>query len=702
MSIATPFGKDYLLIRKLVATEELSSLFKIDVELLHDESRQDRKAKTVSPETALGQAVTVSVTQSDEGARTFSGIITRMQQGRRSGRYSFFYATIMPRVWALTQSQQSRIFQQKTVPQILDKVFEGFKIQKALIGNFEPRNYCVQYRESDFDFAARLMEEEGIYYYFEHKDGVDTMIISNDPQAHKPCPNKSTIPYYEEKLGGDDWVSSMRDWQFQYQLQPGKVTNWDHNFELPTQKLDEQKLSRFNTGGNQQIEIYDYPGGYARKYDGIDKSGGEQPSELQKVFPDKKNTVKNRIEALDAHMSFSDGFSDCCSMTAGHKFTMANHPNKELNRDYILTSVQHEMEQNPDYPGIEENFGVCEATFTCIPHGEGAPVFRPLQKTPKPLVTGGQTATVVGSPGEEISTDKYGRVKVQFHWDREGKMDIGSSCWVRVAHAWAGNKWGMMFIPRIGMEVLVDFLEGDPDRPIITGCVYNPGNMPPYKLPDEKTKSTMKSNSTIGGGGFNEFRFEDKKGSEQIFVHGEKNMDTRIKNDSFETIGNDRHLIVESNQLENIKGDKNLIVKGDHKEKIDGAMSLKVGTSTQIKTGTKYAVDAGNEVHIKGGMKVIVEGGTQISLKAGGSFIDIGPAGVAIKGTMVQLNSGGMAGSGGGSSPDAPAEAKEADKAEAGKKSDPIPPPPPPSPKKYSPPAARMAQASTKGTAFVS
>ena len=209
--------------------------------------------------------------------------------------------------------------------------------------------------------------------------------------------------------------------------------------------------------------------------------------------------------------------------------------------------------------------------------GSGAPPFRPPRKTPKPIIQGIQTAFVVGPAGEEIFTDKYGRVKVQFHWDREGQVDAKSSCWVRVAQIWAGNKWGTMFIPRIGMEVIVHFLEGDPDQPIITGCVYNPQAMPPYTLPDEKTKSTIKSNSSKGGGGFNEFRFEDKKGSEQIFIHAEKNQDIRVKNDCMETILHDRHLIVENDQLENSqKRQTREVVGGDHNEKVDGSSIARV------------------------------------------------------------------------------------------------------------------------------
>jgi type VI secretion system secreted protein VgrG len=273
---------------------------------------------------------------------------------------------------------------------------------------------------------------------------------------------------------------------------------------------------------------------------------------------------------------------------------------------------------------------------------------------------GGQTAMVVGPAGEEIFTDKYGRIKVQFHWDRDGTNDASSSCWVRVAQSWAGNKWGAVFIPRIGMEVLVHFLEGDPDQPIVTGCVYNPMSMPPYTLPEHKTKSTVKSNSSKGGGGFNEFRFEDKKGEEQIFIHGQKDEDIRIRNDRRELIGNDRHLIVKRDKREKVERDTHIIIKRDEIQKIErdlnrevvgkvafktgGSLSHEISGSVGEKVGGSHTEEAGQTIYLKAGMNVVIEGGTQITLKVGGNFIDINPAGVVIQGTMVLINSGGAAG----------------------------------------------------------
>jgi type VI secretion system secreted protein VgrG len=470
-------------------------------------------------------------------------------------------------------------------------------------------------------------------------------------------------------------------------MQTGKVTLLDYHFETPKKDLTAEALSRINLDASKELEFYDFPSGAARKFD--DGASG--------VFGDNQTTTKIRMEEIDAqHKTFS-GISDCCALTAGYRFELEDHPIGEFNAQHTLISVNHEIEQSPDYLSDEEVSNSYSNSFKCI---SNTVTFRPPQVTPKPILHGSQTAFVVGPAGEEIYTDKYGRVKVQFNWDRQGKYDANSSCWVRVAQAWAGKKWGMMFIPRIGMEVIVEFFEGDPDQPVITGCVYNAEAMPAYTLPDEKSKSGIKTDSTKGGGGFNELRFEDKKGSEQVFIHGEKDIDLRVKKDSREHIGNERHLIVIKDKLEKIGGDKHLQVLGDKNEKVTGTVSLNAGQDLHEKVGMNYALQAGTEVHIKAGMNMVLESGTNLTLKVGGNFININPAGVFIKGTMVFINSGGSAGSGGGAKPDAPKDPKEADKAEAGQKIALPPPKPPPKPVTYSPAALVMMAAAKVGTAF--
>ncbi|MBK7708618.1 MAG: type VI secretion system tip protein VgrG [Acidobacteria bacterium] len=567
LSIATPLGKDYVLISKFTATEGISQLFRIEAELLHEENDVSFTPTKIDPQSLLGQGVTIRVTSNDGATRDFSGMVSEYAQGIRDVRFTVYHITIVPHIWILTQKSQSQIFQQMSVPDILQKMFKGFEVKFELQGTFEPRNYCVQYRETDFDFAARLMEEEGIFYYFEHSGGKDRMIIANTPQSNAECPSKSQVKYH--RIGEEEYFyGSISRFASDYRVQTGKVTMWDHNFQLPSSHLDMEKTSIYQFGDSQKLEMYDFPAGYARKYDGIGPSGNEQAGELNKVFPDRERTLKNMMEMLDAGVYLAEGNSDCCAVTSGYRFTLSNHPNNEVNGQYIYTAVTHSAQQSPSYVSNEAVTDPYTNEFKCISYGSGAPPFRPKRSTPKPVIYGSQTAIVVGPSGEEIFTDKYGRVKVQFYWDRDGQVNESSSCWVRVAQIWAGNKWGTMFIPRIGMEVVVNFLEGDPDRPIIVGCVYNPLTMPPYTLPDEKTKSTIKSNSSKGGQGFNEFRFEDKKGEEQIFVHGQKDQDIRIKNDRRELIGNDRHLIVTRDKRERVKRDEHILIERDEIERV--------------------------------------------------------------------------------------------------------------------------------------
>lgn len=700
MTFSTPgFAEDFLLINKMSATEGISELFRFDVELLHEESKKGDEPTVLDVKKILGQGAGIAVGQREGIYRFFNGIISHFSQGNRDADFTIYYATIVPDVWVLTQKAQSRIFQHMSVPDILKKVFTGFKVNYELQGTFDPRNYCVQYRETDFDFASRLMEEEGIYYYFEHDDKGHTMIVANTPQSHKDCPRKTKIPFFLDVSDKEDFISSIRTWQVDYKVQPGVVRLWDHCFELPGKKLEaEKKASLQVKTADDKLEIYDYPGEYAKRYDGIDKAGGEQASNIQKIFQDNQRTTSVRMQEIDAQYKIASGVSDCCTLTAGYRFELEKHPNNDFNGQYVLVSVTHQVEQSPTYDSGMEVTDAYRNSFTCIPL---AIPFRPRRKTLKPVVQGSQTATVVGPAGEEIFTDKYGRVKVQFHWDRDGKNNADSSCWMRVAQGWAGKRWGSIFIPRIGMDCIVDFLEGDPDRPIIVGAVYNAETMPPYKLPDEKTKSTIKSDSSPGGGGFNELRFEDKKGKEQIFIHGERNLDVRIKKDSFEWIGNDRHLIVVKDKLEKVGGDKHLKILGDRNEQVTGTVSLKADQDLQEKIGMNWGFEAGQAIHLKAGMTVTIEAGLSLTLKAGSNFINLGPQGIAISGSpTVLINSGGTPGSGAGAKPDAPKEAQEADKANPGERVGPPPPSPPKPVFTYSPAALTMKLAASTGTPF--
>ena len=360
----------------------------------------------------------------------------------------------------------------------------------------------------------------------------------------------------------------------------------------------------------------------------------------------------------DSGYSKTRGVSNCCTFTAGYRFKLDKHPNSEVNGPYILTKVRHSATQQPGYLVGDDVGEAYTNSYTCIPHGSGHPEFRPALTTSKPRILGTQTAYVVGPAGEEIFTDEYGRIKAQFMWDRDGENDAGSSCWLRVSQAWAGNRWGMMFIPRIGMEVVVHFENGDPDHPIVTGCVYNPQTMPPYELPAEKTKSTIKSDSSKGGKGFNEIRFEDLKGEEQVFFHAEKDMDIRVKNDRRELIGNDRHLVVNRDKRDHIKRDEHRKIDRDLIEHIErdyhATILGKVATAYQQGVSNEYggnldvAITGNHTEDVTGNFSlnasnIVMEADTGITLKVGGNFITISSAGIFIKGTMVMINSGGAA-----------------------------------------------------------
>jgi type VI secretion system secreted protein VgrG len=646
MAVTTPLGSDVLLLVGFTGQEAISRLFSFQLDMIAEND------KNIAFDRLLGQKITVRLNLPDDKERYFSGLCKQISQGERGADFTSYRMEIVPELWKLTKKAQSRIFQQKKVPDILKEVLNGLDVDYQIHGTFYPRDFCVQYRETDFNFASRLMEEEGIYYFFKHTSSGHQMVVANTGQSHADMPEGKTI-IYEDVEGGRRDEDRIHDWEKIQEWRSGKYTLWDHSFELPHKHLEAEANiltsaqagtvnHKLSVGGNESFEIYDYPGEYAQRFDGVQPGGGDRSSDLQNIFQDNRRTVDLRIEEETVPGLVIHGAGTCRNFVSGHKFTLERHFNAD--GDYILTSVAHSARQEADYRSNQGEFYYSNS-FTCIP---SAVPFRPARLTPKPVVQGTQTAIVVGPSGEEIFTDKYGRVKLQFHWDRNGNNNEESSCWVRVGTLWAGKQWGVIHIPRIDQEVIVDFLEGDPDQPIIIGSVYNAREMPPYTLPDEKTKSTIKSRSSKDGtaDNYNEIRFEDKTGSEQIFINAERDMDTRVENDDRQYVMNDRHVII----------------KNDHREKIGNNMSIQIGNNLDEKTGTKFAHEAGQEIHFKAGMKAVIEAGTQISLKVGGNFVDISPAGVTIVGTMVLINSGGSAGSGSGASPKDPDEADDGTK----------------------------------------
>ncbi len=710
IEVFTPLGDDVLLLVGFSGHEGVSQLFRFHLDLLAENS----KRSSVKFDKLLGQRVAIRLELPDEQQRYFHGICSRVSQGGTDQTFTSYHMEIVPQFWLLTRTAQSRIFQHVSVPDILKKVLAGVDVKFEIQGTFQKRDFCVQYRETDFNFASRLMEEEGIYYFFKHTEGGHQMVVANTQQSHPNVEHGSTL-IYEEIAGGNRPENRIFSWEKVQELRSGKYTLWDHSFELPHKHLEAEKTiqesltvgtvtHKLKVGQNERYEIYDWPGEYAQRFDGVDKGGGDQPAEIQHIFEDNKRTVGIRMQQEALPSLVINGASTCGQLSSGHKFTLDRH--FDADGEYVLTAVTHSASldaSNFRTGGGGYGFNYSNS-FSCIP---SALPYRPPRVAPKPTVHGTQTAVVVGPAGEEIFTDKYGRVKVQFHWDREGKSNADSSCWVRVAQGMAGKRWGTSFWPRIGHEVIVDFLEGDPDQPIIVGSVYNADMMPPYlgNGPDPKHKndnkvSGIKTNSTKGGGGYNELRFDDTKGKEQVFIHAQRNKDIHIEADRYESVGYDYHLTIGHDQSEEVQGDKHLVIHGDQAESIGGNLSISVGGDEQETVGRNYALEAGTEVHVKAGMNMVLESGMTLTLKGPGGFIVIDASGITIQGTMVRINSGGAAGTGLGSKPAKPKKAKAADTAKAGQGSQPPPTPPPQRATEYSVPALQLRQAANSGAPF--
>ncbi len=650
--LKSTLGDDALLLESFEGVERMSTPFRYVLRALAESPDIDMKALLTKP------LVLTLVLHGAE--RHVHGNISRMKlAGIGDDGLALYEIELVPWLWFLNLFTNCRIFQNKAVPEIIEQIFKdrGYdSYRKALNGSYQPREYCVQYRETDFNFVSRLLEEEGIFYYFEQTQDKHTLVLGDTKEQLADCTHQAEARYQPAEGGvlEDDTVQTLEE---ELQVHIGTASLTDYDFIKPTSSL------YATLSGKQPGEFYDYPGRYVTKDDG-------------------DRYARIRLEEREVSLTTVRAHSNCMGFECGYKFKLKEHYRDDANQEYAIVALRHDG-RNSSYrsnsdPSAFEYANDIEAIPASVP-------FRPPRRAEKPVVQGAQTAVVVGKSGEEIWTDQYGRVIVQFFWDRHGKDDENSSCWIRVSHEWAGKQWGAIYTPRIGQEVIVSFLEGDPDRPIITGRVYNADQMPPYSLPGEQTKSTLKSMTSKGGGGFNEIRFEDKQGSEQIFVHGEKDQDIRIKNDRKEWIGNDRHLFVVHDKFEKIGNDEHSHVVANRNEKIDGNHSLEITGNQGIKvTGNQSLSVTGNvtetitgnhnlgvtqNVYIKG-LQIVIEAEVGLTIKMGPSFITIDPSGVSVKGVpLIQLNSAGAALSG---SPGqavtltAPTDAKEADKADPG------------------------------------
>ena len=458
LSIDTPLGKDVLLLQELSGHEGTSRLFSYELDLLAYDN------DSIAFEDIVGQNVTITIQLPDGSPRYINGYVSRFTQGATDERYfTHYHAQVVPWLWFLTRQADCRIFQNMKPPDIITAVLDLFSnndYRTSLQGDYPTLEYCVQYRETSFNFVSRLMEQYGIFYYFDHTtEGQHTMVLADQSSGLPDCPGSPVS--YDTQVGGLDDPAVVSAWHLEQEVRTGKYTVTDYNFITPSTSLLTNNQTVVELAASQDLELYDYPGIHTTKDDG-------------------DAVAKLRMQEEETSHKVIEGASTCRGFMSGYSFELQNHYRDDQNATYVLTEVQHFASAGDSYTADATGSETYSNQFTCI--ASDIP-YRPPRLTPKPFVQGPQTALVVGKDGEEIWVDKYGRVIVQFYWDRLGQKNENSSCWIRTSQPWAGGNWGAMWIPRIGQEVIVDFLEGNPDRPIIIGRVYNKDNMPPYTLP---------------------------------------------------------------------------------------------------------------------------------------------------------------------------------------------------------------------------
>ena len=588
------------------------------------------------------------------------GLIHRVAQGDAGKRLTRYHIDLVPHLAYLGHRTNQRIFQHLSVPEIISRVLADHGIQAdayrfQLNSEYPQRVYCTQYDETDLHFIQRLCEEEGIHYHFEHS--IDNhLLVFGDDQTGFPKLDRPTAYIQDSGLVADEPV--IKRFAMRIETRPSRVTRRDYDFEKPHLLMEAAHKAEQPAEGDEQpiplpdLEDYDYPGRFTERARG-------------------KQLAKRSLERHRADYRLAEGKSDVPTLVTGHFLTLSEHPRTEWNDLWLVVSIRHEGKQPQvleesvtsdvkDTDGFTQGY---RNQFTAAPWDVH---FRPQLAHPKPKVLGTQTAVVTGPKGEEIHCDQYGRIKVQFHWDREGQGDDRTSFWLRVASGWSGNQYGGIAIPRVGMEVLITFLECDPDQPLVTGCLYHKTHPVPYELPANKTRSVFKTLSSPGGGGYNELRIEDKKDQEQIYIHAQRDWDENIENDQKIRVGNERHDRVEANSYSEFMAEEHHTTHSDRKTELKANDHLTVGSTQHISLGKGYLVSAGREIHLKAGQKMVIEAGSEITLKAGGSFIKIDPSGVTLVGPSVKVNSGGSPGNGSGVAAVLPVQAAEADADEPG------------------------------------
>ncbi|WP_458376899.1 type VI secretion system Vgr family protein [Pseudomonas fluorescens] len=590
--ITSPLGPDALLLKDMGGGEELGRLFNYELQLHSLDNAIDLNQ-------LLGKPLCLSLQLDGGGERHFHGIVARCSQNVDEGQFASYQATLRPWLWLLTRTSDCRIFQNLTIPQIIKQVFRdlGFSdFEDALSRPYREWEYCVQYRETSFDFVSRLMEQEGIYYFFRHEQGRHVLVLADAYGAHTSVPGYASVPYYpknEQQRERDH----IHDWHLAQEVQPGSLELNDYDFQRPSARIDVRSaMPRPHTAGD--YPLYDYPGTYVQSEDG-------------------EHYARTRIEALQTLHEQVELAGNARGLGPGHLFSLTGFSRQDQNREYLIVGARYYISQESGETGGGAASAQFGSSLTCI---DAQQSYRPLPNTLRPIVKGPQTALVVGPKGEEIWTDQFGRVKVHFYWDRHDQSNENSSCWIRVSQSWAGKNWGSMQIPRIGQEVIVSFLEGDPDRPIITGRVYNAEQTVPYDLPENATQSGMKSRSSKGGtpANFNEIRMEDKKGAEQLYIHAERNQDIVVEVDESHSVGHDRNKSIGHNETVTIGNNRLRIVKQEDILSVGQRKTDSISQSYVIEVGENLRLVCGESILELNASGQINLSGVQISFHASG------------------------------------------------------------------------------------
>jgi type VI secretion system secreted protein VgrG len=703
LKIETKSGAGKFLVLRLDGQEHLSRIPEFQVELAGELDMMG-KPKDVDLHGLLGSTAVVTMDVNDD-PRQFNGFIVRMERGERRGRYETFTAHLRPWLWFLTKTKNSRVFQAKSVKDIVTEVLNpystAFEWRLKPGADYPKLDYCIQFAETDFDFVSRLLEEFGITYFFDHADKKSTMVMLDSMAMHRPKPTANDISW-ANAMKHD---STMINWHSAHESRSVKAVIGDHDYLGTATKIESTKAATKPAAKLGTMEVYEFPADVVQN--------GIKP-EAQPATTAATARAGVLIEQLMALEATSTGTTNARYIAAGLIFKFAEAPRSKDNGKYLVISARYRIEF-ADYDAIEDlkTSGRRRDGFQCdiVAISTSQPDYRPPRVTPRPVAHGPQTALVVGKSDNEIETDKHGRVKIQFFWDRLGKKDENSSCWVRVAQAWAGKGFGLWTLPRVGHEVVVTFLEGNPDRPLVIGSVYNDANPIAYELPKLATVSGIKTQSSKQGTNdtASELRFEDAKDKEYIWFQAQKDYFRLVENDAFdfvqknlttkvkltqkEVIGENWYLDVGKDVMHKFGKDHHTTVAGDifltsaatYQGSIDkditiygggdtgvdlkGKLALKVGGDIVVSTNGKLSLKAtgdllgaGMNVHFKANANIVLEATAGITLKVGGSLVNIGPAGVDIVGPMVKINSGGGGGSAtaaADASPAKPADAKQ-------------------------------------------